>query len=215
MPRPTDTALRSRARALLEAMTERCRWIYAVPRELGAEAVRPIALAAGLRAIEEEGSAARFSNERESANLVVFDSPELEVMFHRGLGRRRAADPRGHPRKNELLRAVHAARHRARRARRGGRQGAPHAGAHGRGLGRGLERSLPLHLAAPDPVARHEATLALTVAVMVARDAGPAPALLEEAMKREKFPKLKDTMSEALNVVRGVTGGPVEIKPDA
>ena len=72
-----------------------------------------------------------------------------------------------------------------------------------------------LHLAAPDPVARHEATLALTVAVMVAHDAGPAPALLEEAIKREKFPKLKDTMSEALNVVRGVTGGPVELKPEA
>jgi hypothetical protein len=48
---------------------------------------------------------------------------------------------------------------------------------------------------------------------MVARDAGPAPALLEEAMKREKFPKLLDTMREALAVVRGATGGPVEVAP--
>ena len=54
-----------------------------------------------------------------------------------------------------------------------------------------------LHLASPDPVVRHDATLALTVAVMVARDAGPAPALLEEAIRREKFPKLKETMREA------------------
>jgi hypothetical protein len=50
---------------------------------------------------------------------------------------------------------------------------------------------------------------------MVAHDAGPAPALLEEAIRREKFPKLKDTMTEALNVVRGLGGGPVEVAPDA
>ena len=72
-----------------------------------------------------------------------------------------------------------------------------------------------LHLAAPDPMVRHDAVLALTTAVMVAGDAGPAPALLDEAIKREKFPKLKDTMAEALNVIRGVTGAPMEISPDA
>ena len=72
-----------------------------------------------------------------------------------------------------------------------------------------------LHLAAPDPVVRHDATVALTVAVMVARDAGPAPALLEEAIRREKFPKLKETMTEALNLVRGLTGAPVEPKAEA
>ncbi len=67
-----------------------------------------------------------------------------------------------------------------------------------------------LHLAAPDPVVRHDAVVALTVAVMVAHDAGPAPALLDEAIRREKFPKLKETMHEALNVVRAVTGGAVD-----
>ena len=71
-----------------------------------------------------------------------------------------------------------------------------------------------LHLASPDPVVRHDAVVGLTVAVMVAHDAGPAPDLLDEAIRREKFPKLKETMTEALNVVRGVTGGPVEIAPD-
>jgi hypothetical protein len=215
MPRPTETALRLRARALLEAMTARCRWIYAVPRELGVQVVRPIALAAGLRAVEEEGGAARFSNEGETASLVVFDSPELEVMLLE------AAGGDAPPILADILEKTSFY-------------------AQSTLLGTALDvrdeeagkalRTLAhmvvawdedwsdlflLHLAAPDPVARHEATLALTVAVMVAHDAGPAPALLEEAIKREKFPKLKDTMSEALNVVRGVTGGPVELPPEA
>jgi hypothetical protein len=69
-----------------------------------------------------------------------------------------------------------------------------------------------LHLAAPDPVVRHDAVVALSVAVMVAHDAGPAPALLDEAIRREKFPKLAETMREALNLVQGVTGGPVEVE---
>jgi hypothetical protein len=71
-----------------------------------------------------------------------------------------------------------------------------------------------LHLAAPDPVVRHDAVLALTVAVMVAHDPGPVLALLDEAIRREKFPKLKETMTEARNVVSGLTGGPVEVAPD-
>ena len=70
-----------------------------------------------------------------------------------------------------------------------------------------------LHLASPDPVARHEAVLGLTTAVMVAHDAGPAKELLEEAHKREKFPKLKDTIAEAMQVVSGMTGGPVAVDP--
>jgi len=39
----------------------------------------------------------------------------------------------------------------------------------------GLGDLFLLHLAAPDPVVRHDATVALTVAVMVARAAGPRP----------------------------------------
>ena len=55
---------------------------------------------------------------------------------------------------------------------------------------------------------------ALTVAVMVAHDAGPAPALLDEAIRREKFPKLKQTMTEARELARGLGGEPVEVAPE-
>jgi hypothetical protein len=216
MPRPTETALRGRARSLLEAMTARARWIYAVPRDLGAQAVRPIALAHGLRCEAEDANAvvARFVNDRQTASLVTFDSADLDVMLIE------AADPDAPPILADILEKT---------------------GFYAQStlLGTALDvrdeeapkalRTLShmvvtwdedwsdlflLHLAAPDPVVRHDATLALTVAVMVAHDAGPAPALLEEAIKREKFPKLKETMREALNVVSGVTGGPVKIEPE-
>ena len=77
MPRPTETALKGRARGLLEAMTARARWIYAVPSDLGSQAARPIALAAGLVLEEEEPGAlaARFGNEKRTASLVTFESP--------------------------------------------------------------------------------------------------------------------------------------------
>jgi len=216
MPRPTETALKRRARSLLLAMTARARWIYAIPRDLGAQAVRPIALAKGLRCEEEDAKAgaARFSNDKQSASLVTFDSADLEVMLIEADG------PDAPPILADILEKTSFY-------------------AQSTLLGTALDvrdeeaskalRTLShmvvtwdedwsdlflLHLASPDAVVRHEATLALTVAVMVARDKGPAPALLEEAIRREKYPKLKETMREALNVIHGLTGGPVEIKPE-
>ncbi len=216
MPRPTETALKGRARSLLEAMTARARWIYAVPRDLGAQAVRTIALAKGLRCVEEDAKAgaARFSNDNDAASIVTLDSADLEVMLIEARG------PDAPPILADILERT---------------------GFYAQStlLGTALDvrdeeapkalRTLAhmvvawdedwsdlflLHLASPDPVVRHDATMALTVAVMVAHDKGPAPALLDEAIRREKFPKLKETMREALNVVHGVTGGPVEIKPE-
>jgi len=58
-----------------------------------------------------------------------------------------------------------------------------------------------LHLASPDPVVRHDAVTAVTVAAMVARDKGPVPELLAEAARRETYPKLKETIADAQKVV--------------
>ena len=71
-----------------------------------------------------------------------------------------------------------------------------------------------LHLASPDPIVRHDAAIATSIAAMVARDPGPTIALLEEAKRREKFPKLAETIRDVLNMIRGMAGGPVEIKPE-
>ena len=65
-----------------------------------------------------------------------------------------------------------------------------------------------LHLASPDPVVRHDAVTALTVAAMVARDRGPAPELLAEAAKRETYPKLKETIDDASRVIAALATMP-------
>ncbi len=61
-----------------------------------------------------------------------------------------------------------------------------------------------LHLAAPDPVVRHTATLATVIAALSARSKEPARSLLLEARRRERYPKLKDTMGEALAAVEAI-----------
>jgi hypothetical protein len=61
-----------------------------------------------------------------------------------------------------------------------------------------------LHLASPDPVVRHEAVLATVVAAFSARQVEPARALLGEALRRESFPKLKETLSEAIRALDGM-----------
>ena len=61
-----------------------------------------------------------------------------------------------------------------------------------------------LHLASPDPIARHEAALATVVAAFSARQAEPARTLLSEAKARETFPKLEQTLIEAIAAVEGL-----------
>jgi hypothetical protein len=68
-----------------------------------------------------------------------------------------------------------------------------------------------LHLASPDPVVRHDATLALTTAAMVSFEQAEAIELLVEARKRETYPKLAETMAEAEQVLRKLEGEPVEL----
>jgi hypothetical protein len=215
MPRPTETALKGRARALLEAMTERARWIYALPRVEGPAAVKAVALARGLSCVEEEAGAARFADEKGAAALVVLDTPDLDVAVVEATGAdvppilADILDRTGFYAQSTLLGVALDTQD-------------PEAPKALRTLAHMVvawdedwSDLFLLHLAAPDPVVRHDAVVALLVAVMVAHGAGPAPALLDEAIRREKFPKLRDTMLEALNVVRGLSGGPVEIDPSA
>jgi hypothetical protein len=216
MPIPTETALRGRARALIEAMQERERWIYAVPRDAGIEGARAILDAEGLRCEQEDAAAGvvRLSNEARSIGFVVFDSAELEVMLIEASGGDAAVilakvlDKTGFYAQTQLLRTALDVK-------------SPEASKALRTLAHMVvawdedwSDLFLLHLASPDPVVRHEAALATGIAAMVARDPGPTIALLEEAIRRESFPKLRDTLGETLNLVRAMTGGPVEMKPE-
>jgi hypothetical protein len=53
-------------------------------------------------------------------------------------------------------------------------------------------------------VARHEAALAAVVAAFSARQPEPAASLLREARDRESFPKLRDTLEEAVKAVEAM-----------
>jgi hypothetical protein len=198
-------------------MTERARWIYALPRGEGPAAVRAIAAAKGLRCEEDDASAgaARFAREDGKASLVLLDSPDLDVALLEGAGPEAPAiladilERTGFYAQSTLLRAALDVRD-------------PEAPKALRTLAHMVvawdedwSDLFLLHLASPDPVIRHDAVLALTVAVMVARDPGPAPALLDEAIRREKFPKLRETMTEAREVVHAATGGPAQAEPEA
>jgi hypothetical protein len=230
MPRPTETALKGRARALLAAMTERARWIYAVPRDEG-EKVQPILEAAGLVCEERDPAAgvARFGvaprpsppapspsqGEGVKASFVIFDSSELEVMLLEAAGDdappilAKVLDRTGFYAQSQLIGTALDVRD-------------PEASKSLRTLAHmvvGWDEDWSdlflLHLAAPDPIVRHEAALALSVAAMVARETGPAIAPLEEARRRETFPKLKETIGEAIALLTASSGGPVEVSPEA
>lgn len=212
MPRPTETALKGRARALLEAMSERARWIYAVPRDQAAAAVGLIE-AEGLACEEREAGAGVASYGKEGARFVVFDSAELDVVLIEASGDGAAPilakllERTGFYAQSQLIgTALDVAD--------------PEAGKALRTLAHMVVEwdedwsdLFLLHLASPDPVARHDAVAALSIAAMVARDAAPALALLREAERREKFPKLAETMREAIAVLTAATGGPVEVPP--
>jgi hypothetical protein len=217
VPAPTETALKARARTLLEAMTERERWVYAVPLGEGTTSARAALEAQGLAVEEEDPGArvARLVDAAGSARFVLFDSAPLDVTLIEASG---AGAP-------AVLGAV---------LERTGFY------AQSRLLATALDVQDPecvkalrtlahmvvawdedwtdlflLHLASPDAVVRHEAVASLSVAAMVARDAAPALHLLREALAREKFPKLAETMGEAIALVEASAGGAVQVAPDA
>lgn len=195
MRRPTETALKSRARALLEAMTARQRWIYAVPRDDGPAAVRAVALADGLRATNDD--ATTFANEKGTATIATRDAAELEVLLVEAAGEdapeilAKILDQAGFYAQSTLLGTAFDVHD----------EEAPSA------LGtlaymvvawdEPWKELFALHLGASDPVVRREAAAALAIAAETARAQGPAPALLDEAIAREKVPEISEAMRAA------------------
>jgi len=201
--RPSPTALKARARTLLERMNDRGRWIYAVPPAEAERHLSRIVTEHGFAdaSVDPSGKAHRWSNAADSASFVVLERDDLEVTLVEARGADAAAalgallEKTGFFAQSTLLgSALDVATEDARKALLT------------------LAHMVVawdddwadlflLHLASPDPVVRHDAVTALTVATMVARDRGPAPELLSEAAKRETYPKLKETIEEARKLV--------------
>lgn len=211
MHRPTDTALRARARQLIEMMNERGRFIYAIPDD-SAHHAKPLALAAGFTLDEEdEGAKVARLTSPAGGSLVVFASPELDVTF---------IEARGEAAPEALANILEKTEFYAQSTLLAVALDVndPEAPKALRTLAHMVvawdedwSDLFLLHLASPDAVVRHEAVAATTIAAMVAADIGPAKELLREAERREKFPKLKETIGEALQLLEAAVGGPVAL----
>jgi hypothetical protein len=187
-------------------MTERARFVYAVPRE---EAQKHLAnvLAGqgfGLRETDDAGRVSKWTNANDRASFVILEREDLDVTFVQGDGAEgmpvlaAILNETGFFAQSALLEsAFDIGTEDARKALLTLAHMVVAWDADWADL-------FLLHLAAPDPVVRHDAVTALTVATMVARDRGPALELLEEAAKRETFPKLKETIDDALKVVTAI-----------
>ncbi len=205
----TQQALKERARDLLVAMTQRSRWVYALPPGSFRKATAILQKARLERsATEADGTVVKFLSD--TASFVVFDAAALGVVLLEGEGDavaplKEILDETGFVPQSKLLAdaldigEAHALT---------GLRILAHMAI---GWDEDWTDLFLLHLASPDPIVRHEATLSLTMAAMVGGDASPAVMLLEEAHQRESYPQLADTMADALRVLRAFRGDPVDI----
>jgi len=200
MPRPTETALKSRARRLLEAMTERARWVYAVPRDPGAAAARAVALDAGLTCVEDDAASgkARFADAAGTAALSIIDSPDLEVTLIEASGEGappvlgKILDQTGFYAQSTLLgTALDLRDEEASQAL----ETLAHMVV---AWDKDFADLFALHIGAPDAETRRGAAEALAIAVKTAGDAGPARRLLEAAIAREADAEVAEAMTRAL-----------------
>ncbi len=213
---PSQAALKDRAKALVHAMNARSRWIYALPRAFGIGALKALLIGHGFRADEEDTQAGvyRLVSDSSQALFVLFDSADLEALIIEAEGAGAAPvlakvlEKTGFYAQSQLLEMALRLNH-------------PEALKALRTLAHMViawdedwSDLFLLHLASPDPVVRHEAAACLSLAAMVAREAGPSLELLEEARRREAFPKLRETLGEAIQMVKAATGAPVEIGAD-
>lgn len=206
MHKPSPTALVARARTLVEQMTERARWIYALPSEEAAEHTTPTLEAHHFvrRETDAASHAAKWTHEAENAAFVVVERPDLDVVLVEAQGGA-AADTLGallgktgfYAQSTLLSSAFDLPSEDAQKALL--------TLAHMVVVWDDDWADLfVLHLAAPDPIVRADAVTALTIAALVARDRGPCLELLDEAARRETFPQLKETMEQARAVVDAI-----------
>jgi len=200
----SKSALVDRARQMLVAMSERSRFVYALAGAACFEQARAILEQTETLELAQEAhpSVQRYEDEGSNTAVVLFESAPLGVVLLEGHGDavapiiKRILDVTGFVAQSKLLaEALQITEVEA------------------------AQRALTilahmcvswdpdwldlflLHLASPDPVVRHNATISASIAAMVASDPEPARALLVEARKREKFPKLAETMSEAMRLL--------------
>lgn len=207
MARVTQAALVDRARSLMSDMMDRERWIYAVPAG-NLAAVLQILEDGGVVRTEqvESGEVVKLVCERPPMSFIVFESEELQCVMVEARGISSASLMRtivenvGFIKQSALLGAALDV-------------GDPECARALRTLAHMVvswdedwSDLFLLHLASPDAVVRDTAASSLVIGAMVADAVDPACELLQEAARRERFPKLRDKLSEAVDVLRAFSG---------
>jgi hypothetical protein len=217
MPQVTEAALKDRARSLLVAMTERSRWVYALPSGDTFDTVCQMIAADGLPKVADDakGKVVRFETEDEATAFVVFENAELDVVLVEAEGdgavatMQKLLEKTGFYAQSKLWgQALDIGGGEATRSLRILAHMAV-------AWDEDWTDLMLLHLASPDAVTRQSALVATTLAAMVAREPGPAIELLEEAKRREKFPKLAEAIGESLGVLKAADGQPVDLTATA
>jgi hypothetical protein len=190
-------------------MTARDRWIYALPPDDAAQHVAPTLEAHGFSTenVEAEAAVAKWQKAGSAAGFAIFERTDLDVVLveaHGGeavealgalLGKTgfyaqstllsSAFDVGSEDAQKALLTLAHMVV----------------------AWDDDWADLFLLHLASPDPIVRADAVTAVTIAALVARDKGAAPELLAEAARRESFPKLKETIEQARELVEAIAFG--------
>jgi len=207
---PTDADLQARAKTLVEQMVEVGRIVYAIPSTVDRAKVEASIRNAGLHLREVAApplmdakdewhdDVTRWTDESGDDELVLLERPDLgvhlfEVRGPRAFDRARAVLDRVPfvPQSKLLREAIDVA--------------SPDAPKALLVLAHQCVQwdddwgdLFLLHLASPDPLARHNAVSCTFLAAMVSGARRPAVELLREAARREKFPKLKETIEDAI-----------------
>jgi hypothetical protein len=204
--RPSATALKARARTLLERMTDRGRWIYALPPgDTKAHLAKTLG-DSGFSASEKggEGKATKWTRASDDGAFTVLERDDLDVTLveAQGSGAVEALaallGKTGFFAQSALLESAYDV------ATEDARKALLTLAHMVVAWDDDWADLFLLHLASPDPIVRHDAVTALTVAALVARDKGPAPELLAEAAKRETYPKLQETIEDAQKCVAAI-----------
>ena len=211
-----ETALKKRARQLLVAMTERQRYIYALPPQTASKPTMEVVIghmeALGIPRVRDDakGNVVQFGADDE-ARFIVFAHEELAVVFIEASGpgvvepMRQLLETTGFVPQSQLLStALDVANPDAASAL----QVLAHMTV---SWDEDWTDLFVLHLASPDPLVRRQALSSLTLGSMVAQVFEPAKQLLQEAARRETMPRLAEAIADAQRVVAAGAGEPVDM----
>ncbi len=215
---PTPRAFVDRARSLVVRMHAVERWAYALEGSVPADKLEGALAEAGYVRVERDDDAKVTRYEAATPGgrpdgLVTLERPDLALVLLQAHGAgtperlRRVLDVTGFVPQSKLLRAAHD----------------PTDSEASKALNALAHMVVAwdddwsdlflLHLASPDPIVRHEACKATLIAALSCGAWEPARTLLNEAKTRERYPQLRQKLTEAVELLETAAKAPAPPAP--